>query len=334
MERAAVFLAVIIIYASKKEATARILERNLPFSADLGNDESKSFVNVKWKEIIANRRRTRLHRSSRYKYDFPENFIRAANGSEFEQAKPNKNDLSEQNRDNNQSLLVTTAEENTPVPGQPGDKTNAPTRNREVPPPKPLAFGQYNFKYDLKPSPVCINKIKPTPTGLSSNETSNVTEVPEPTTVPPPEEPYIKLTQKQKENILKEHNIYRSKVREPTAADMRILTWDDELAWLSETYTNSCYYRDLVEPRLYNANGSEVLREVDLKRHSYFLSEVGHNWFAWVGANALPAGFEKESVEKWTSEIDLFNMVTSECNGVCHHYLQVRDISLLSQDLS
>lgn len=71
----------------------------------------------------------------------------------------------------------------------------------------------------------------------------NTTEAATVATTPPVSQP-IEINLDLRNEIVESHNIFRSFV-EPSASNMRFMTWDYELAWISQTFTNSCRYNYL-----------------------------------------------------------------------------------------
>lgn len=195
------------------------------------------------------------------------------------------------------------------------------SRGRDLSPGElpPVKFGEFNYNHLIKKPSACGKGID------SDSDLSNEPEIAVTTpgpTPPPPPDPNIPLLSRHKDQILLKHNEYRSNIF-PEAADMRVISWDDELEWISQKFTNTCYYRDLVEPSAFHPNGSQAKRPVDLKRHSYFATEIGHAWFTWPETYEIPDDFASAALQAWNSEERFFNHDTMECDALCEHYLQV-----------
>ncbi|XP_039253771.2 uncharacterized protein LOC120330872 [Styela clava] len=210
-----------------------------------------------------------------------------------------------------------------PLPGTPvqaGIEIRAPgfISTQQVSDLPQVSFGEFNYNYDLKPPSVCVHQDNDTDSD-GDEEVEKTTAAPRP---PAPPSPHIPLTSHQKESLLREHNKYRASLV-PNAADMRLLSWDDELAWVSELFTNSCYFHDIVEPPLSNANDTRFLSTVQLRRHSYITAEIGYTWFAWPNTYDIPEDFAAASLAAWVSERDFYNSHTKVCDGICEHYLQI-----------
>ncbi|KAJ8373538.1 hypothetical protein SKAU_G00041180 [Synaphobranchus kaupii] len=107
---------------------------------------------------------------------------------------------------------------------------------------------------------------------------------------------------------VKAHNSHRSSVN-PTASDMRYMTWDEALAKSARAWARSCKFSHnplLATPR---------------KLHPDF-HPVGEN--IWVGEPVSSFSAEK-AVLKWYNEVTDFTYGTLTCNPrkMCGHYTQV-----------
>ena len=119
----------------------------------------------------------------------------------------------------------------------------------------------------------------------------------------------------ERQSIVREHNEMRRKVA-PPATNMRLLTWDNELAWIAEQHTRECTYQE-------HSAFAESMERRDIKRHSYLNAEVGFNWYAWENTADLPRDFIFDVMRGWMEEKRFYNHEQKTCSAVCRHYLQV-----------
>lgn len=108
------------------------------------------------------------------------------------------------------------------------------------------------------------------------------------------------------EECVREHNKHRSNVN-PTAANMRYMTWDEGLAVTARAWARFCVFKHNI-----------YLREVR-RVHPTFTS-VGEN--IWAGT--AYSSFKPESAVKlWKDEDKDYNYYTNQCTKVCGHYTQI-----------
>nr|XP_026696361.1 uncharacterized protein LOC113475782 [Ciona intestinalis]XP_026696362.1 uncharacterized protein LOC113475782 [Ciona intestinalis] len=141
---------------------------------------------------------------------------------------------------------------------------------------------------------------------------------PGPPTTPLPNLKRIILTKQQKEMLLFEHNKARRNV-DPTATNMLLKTWDEELEWVAQNKTDSCSFS---ERNAFHHVGSGK-PAIDIVRHSEINAEIGFNWFAWRNTGGLPNSFVTDVMEAWMSEKLYYDYEERTCSSVCRHYLQV-----------
>ncbi|KAK3546810.1 hypothetical protein QTP86_002915 [Hemibagrus guttatus] len=104
------------------------------------------------------------------------------------------------------------------------------------------------------------------------------------------------LTERQKEEILNLHNIYRSIVK-PEAADMLHMMWDTGLALVAEAYAAQCIW----------AHNLEVMYE------------LGENLYITTGTLSV-----NKSMASWFDEQKHYDYASGTCEaGMCGHYTQV-----------
>ncbi|XP_058265978.1 peptidase inhibitor 16-like [Hemibagrus wyckioides] len=104
------------------------------------------------------------------------------------------------------------------------------------------------------------------------------------------------LTEKQKEEILNLHNIYRSVVK-PEAADMLHMMWDNGLALVAEDYAAQCIW----------------------EHNQAVMNELGENLYITTGTLSL-----NKSMAKWFDEQKNYDYASNTCEtGMCGHYTQV-----------
>lgn len=184
----------------------------------------------------------------------------------------------------------------------------------------PVSFAEFNYNHLIKRPGSCARNADIDDSADADDDLQTVAV--SSSTPPPPPDPNIPLEARHKEAIIGVHNEYRSNI-EPQAADMRLLSWDDELEWISQTFTNSCYIRDLLETDNLHQNGSQAHPKAQLRRHSYYTTEIGHAWFAWPQTYDIPSDFSTTAFQAWESEKRFFNRDSKECDALCEHYLQV-----------
>lgn len=203
-----------------------------------------------------------------------------------------------------------------------GRRSTIGRRSNNLP---PVTFGEFNYNHLIK-RPSSCSKNANIDTNSDLDDVDQTVAVSS-STPPPPPDPNVPLMARHKEAIISEHNEYRSSI-EPQAADMRLISWDDELQWISQTYTNSCYVRDLLETDTFHPDESQANLKPQLRRHSYYATEIGHAWFSWPETYDIPIDFASTAFQAWASEKRFFNRATMECDALCEHYLQVISLKL------
>ena len=126
------------------------------------------------------------------------------------------------------------------------------------------------------------------------------------------------LTSTDQQSILREHNEVRRRV-DPPATNMRVLTWDKELAWISQQRIKSCTYQE----RNAFVKFRDGVKLRDVERHNFFHTDIGFNWFAWENTADLPTDFIFDVMRGWMEERRFYNHAQRICSAVCRHYLQV-----------
>ncbi|XP_023572082.1 GLIPR1-like protein 1 [Octodon degus] len=101
------------------------------------------------------------------------------------------------------------------------------------------------------------------------------------------------------------HNGFRRQVN-PSAADMKYMTWDDSLAQVAKAWSKHC-----------KPEHNSCLR-IPHKCHNNF-EYIGEN--IWYGG--LPYFTPKYAVADWYNESQYFDFNDLTCSGVCGHYTQV-----------
>ncbi|NXG80196.1 GLIP1 protein, partial [Baryphthengus martii] len=101
------------------------------------------------------------------------------------------------------------------------------------------------------------------------------------------------------------HNQFRAQVQ-PTASDMRYLTWDPALARTARAWAKKCIFEHNIHLR---------------KKHQCHpnFTSIGEN--IWVGSR--PAFSVANAVKTWYNEVRFYSLATHNCTKVCGHYLQV-----------
>ena len=131
------------------------------------------------------------------------------------------------------------------------------------------------------------------------------------------------LLDNQKSNLVAAHNRERRRVA-PPAANMRLMTWDDELASLAARRTEACKFK---EPEFF-MQWNDALFAESIERHLVLNAEVGFNWFAWGNSGSLPVNFVSDAVSGWMKEGIYYDHDLQTCSSICRHYLQVRSTLL------
>ncbi|KFP23332.1 Glioma pathogenesis-related protein 1, partial [Colius striatus] len=101
------------------------------------------------------------------------------------------------------------------------------------------------------------------------------------------------------------HNDLRSNVQ-PTASNMRYMTWDAALARMASARANKCILE-------HNVSLSK-----DDQHHPNFTS-VGEN--IWFGSHETFV--VADAIKSWYNEVEFYNFTAEECTKVCSHYIQV-----------
>lgn len=162
---------------------------------------------------------------------------------------------------------------------------------------------QFDTKLRFDPSRI-PSIIPPPPTGAPANCVLRAT-----------------LSNAQQNSLVTAHNNARRSVS-PAGANMRVMTWDDELAFLTSQRTSACVFE---EPDSF-MQWDGALPVVDTPRHYGLNVEVGFNWFAWGNTGNLPPDFASDVVAGWLKEKQHFDSDYKTCSSVCRHYLQVRSL--------
>ncbi|XP_070574622.1 GLIPR1-like protein 1 [Ptychodera flava] len=104
--------------------------------------------------------------------------------------------------------------------------------------------------------------------------------------------------------MLARHNYHRTNVN-PTAADMKYMSWDDDLAAMAQEWSEECTWKHGNPPNI-----------------SPF-PNVGQN--LWLGGPYSPTdSIDVEGVvDSWHSEVIYYDYDTNTCSKVCGHYTQV-----------
>ncbi|XP_074868773.1 glioma pathogenesis-related protein 1-like [Carettochelys insculpta] len=102
-----------------------------------------------------------------------------------------------------------------------------------------------------------------------------------------------------------EHNKHRSAVQ-PTAANMRYMTWDAALARTARAWAKRCLFEH-----------SPYLKEKFMSHPHY--EHVGEN--IWTGHYSLFG--VAEAIKRWKDEVQHYTFQTNECTEICGHYTQV-----------
>ncbi|XP_070574621.1 GLIPR1-like protein 1 isoform X2 [Ptychodera flava] len=104
--------------------------------------------------------------------------------------------------------------------------------------------------------------------------------------------------------MLARHNYHRTNVN-PTAADMKYMSWDDDLAAMAQEWSEECTFK--------HGNPTNI---------SPF-PIVGQN--LWLGGPRSPSdSIDVESVvDSWHSEVSDYDYDSNKCSNVCGHYTQV-----------
>ncbi|XP_055047255.2 GLIPR1-like protein 1 [Misgurnus anguillicaudatus] len=105
---------------------------------------------------------------------------------------------------------------------------------------------------------------------------------------------------------VEEHNRHRANVN-PSASNMRYMTWDEGLAISARAWASNCFFEH--NPNLQQPG----------KMHPIF-TPVGEN--LWAGA---PYGSFKvqSAIQSWVNEDQYYNYKSNGCSKVCGHYTQV-----------
>lgn len=78
-----------------------------------------------------------------------------------------------------------------------------------------------------------------------------------------------------------------------------------------------------MEARYREADGSPLVEETKLRRHSYIHTEIGHNWFYLPNVEQFPDDFTNLVIEEWASEGEFYNRDDRSCSGICQQFMQV-----------
>ncbi|XP_033102927.1 peptidase inhibitor 16-like [Anneissia japonica] len=108
-------------------------------------------------------------------------------------------------------------------------------------------------------------------------------------------------TEEEKKAMLDAHNEYR-RITNPSAADMNLLTWNDQLADSVQTWTEECVWDH---------------GQVEFENQQY--DPMGQN--LWRGGNKVSVS----AVRAWMNEDKYYNYTEHVCQPgkVCGHYTQV-----------
>ncbi|KAM5332404.1 GLIPR1-like protein 1 [Glossophaga mutica] len=101
------------------------------------------------------------------------------------------------------------------------------------------------------------------------------------------------------------HNEMRGKVQ-PPAANMKHMTWDEDLAKTAKAWANKCKF----------VHNSCLKKSYECHPTFKF---VGEN--IWIGG--LPIFTPKLAIVSWYNEKDFYNYSSLHCSKVCGHYTQV-----------
>ncbi|XP_047407371.1 GLIPR1-like protein 1 [Sciurus carolinensis] len=107
------------------------------------------------------------------------------------------------------------------------------------------------------------------------------------------------------DQCVKSHNEWRGKVN-PPAADMKYMSWDENLAKLAKAWTDKCKTK----------HRSCLSKPYECKQVFEF---VGEN--IWYGV--LEFFSPKDAITSWYNETAFYDFDTLSCSKVCGHYTQV-----------
>nr|XP_039274783.1 GLIPR1-like protein 1 isoform X1 [Styela clava]XP_039274784.1 GLIPR1-like protein 1 isoform X1 [Styela clava] len=112
-----------------------------------------------------------------------------------------------------------------------------------------------------------------------------------------------------KQQWVDSHNYYRRNVSNPAAANMRLMTWDDELAAFAEDVVKTCNVQHTVSSDLRTSVFSYIGENL-YAGEAYYFNEM-------MGKNGI--------VKLWYDEIKYYNYVTASCQSgqQCGHYTQI-----------
>ncbi|XP_070554915.1 GLIPR1-like protein 1 isoform X2 [Ptychodera flava] len=104
--------------------------------------------------------------------------------------------------------------------------------------------------------------------------------------------------------MLARHNYHRTNVN-PTAANMKYMSWDDDLAAMAQKWSEECTWAHGFPP---NISPFPI---------------VGQN--LWLGGPYSPSDWidVEGVVDSWQSEVSDYNFDSNTCSKVCGHYTQV-----------
>lgn len=120
------------------------------------------------------------------------------------------------------------------------------------------------------------------------------------------------LTEEQQRMALEKHNALRARVArgdtpgQPPAADMKRLTWDDDLAAVAQQWANTCTYR-------HNEQRSEQL-DARTQRDE---PDVGENLFAFLGTLSGPS--VDDAIQAWFDEHELYTFPNAPTPATGHY---------------
>nr|BEG79510.1 perisilin-6 [Euplectella curvistellata] len=116
------------------------------------------------------------------------------------------------------------------------------------------------------------------------------------------------LTDGQRDEILNQHNLYRSSVV-PEAANMKKMEWSTCLEQVAYNYLKTCPDRAL------NGDRSVQARDAGCMESKY----VGEN-LHW---SSVPITDVSEPIDSWHMEVADYDYNSLSCSNICGHYTQI-----------